>query len=72
MPKMSGRTLAERLAEMKPGLAVLYMSGNISALPSRTRNDRIASIQKPFNSQTLLEAVHDVLSPGPAASSGER
>jgi PAS domain S-box-containing protein len=72
MPKMSGRTLAERLAEMKPGLAVLYMSGNTSALPSRTRNDRIASIQKPFNSQTLLEAVHDVLSPGPPASSGER
>jgi len=74
MPKMSGRTLAERLAEMKPGLAVLYMSGNTSAMPgpSRTRHDRTVSIQKPFNSQILLEAVQAVLNPRPAASSGER
>jgi CheY-like chemotaxis protein len=35
MPKMSGATLAERVTELVPGLAVLYMSGYSQAAPGR-------------------------------------
>ncbi len=72
MPNMSGRTLAERVAELRPGLAVLYMSGYSQAMPgpSRGRTDGTASIQKPFNRQALLEAVHAALKAPPAASPG--
>ncbi len=67
MPKMSGATLAERITEFKPGLAVLYMSGysHPEPGPSPGRHDRRASIQKPFTSQALLEAVHTAMNATP-------
>jgi PAS domain S-box-containing protein len=59
MPHMSGLTLAERIAEFKPDVAVLYMSGKSqsesAAGPGRGRAKAI--LRKPFTSQALLAAV---------------
>jgi PAS domain S-box-containing protein len=65
MPRMSGPTLAERIGRLRPGLAVLYMSGySEEALrPQRAPGDAAEYIQKPFTSQALLEKVHAVLDP---------
>ena len=67
MPHMSGATLAERVVEFKPGLAVLYMSGYSQPEPgpSSGRPGTRASIQKPFSSQTLLRAVHTAMNAPP-------
>ena len=64
MPRMSGATLAERVAGRKPGLAILYMSGQAQGMPVQQRDpgEETARIQKPFDQQTLLETVHAALS----------
>jgi CheY-like chemotaxis protein len=63
MPHMSGATLADRITELKPGLRVLYMTGYAPAAPgpSGRGGDQAAKIQKPFTSQTLLQAIHQAL-----------
>jgi two-component system, cell cycle sensor histidine kinase and response regulator CckA len=65
MPRMSGSTLAERIGQLRPGRAVLYMSGYDPAMPgpSGIRSDGIPTIQKPFSSQNLLAAVDAALNP---------
>jgi two-component system cell cycle sensor histidine kinase/response regulator CckA len=70
MPKMSGATLAERVAVLRPGVPVLYMSGYNPATPGPpgVPKQGTATIQKPFDPQTLLEAVHAALNPPAAAS----
>jgi PAS domain S-box-containing protein len=69
MPHMSGITLAERITEFKPGLAVLYMSGKSQseAGPAPARKSARAILRKPFTSQALLEAVTAAMKaqPGP-------
>ena len=73
MPRMSGATLAERVAELRPGLPVLYMSGYSEGAPApRYAIDKEAArLQKPFDQQTLLEKVHTALnSPRPAPPGG--
>ena len=63
MPRMSGATLAERVAELRPGLPVLYMSGYSEGAPAPQYaiDKEAARLQKPFDQQTLLEKVHTAL-----------
>jgi two-component system cell cycle sensor histidine kinase/response regulator CckA len=69
MPGMSGATLSERIAEFKPGVPVLHMSGyNAGTLsPERIREGELAFVQKPFTAQALLDKVRAVLGSAPAA-----
>lgn len=63
MPRMSGRHLATRLAQNRPKLAVLFMSGYTDELGmiEETANPNIAFIQKPFNPNTLAHRVRALL-----------
>jgi len=63
MPEMNGHTLMERLAEVRPGIKVLYMSAytedaaiNIGALQPGTE-----FIEKPFSPDELANKVRKVL-----------
>ena len=64
MPRMSGRLLARRLSEIRPGMRVVCMSGHTPAdveqrelLPAGA-----AFIQKPFAPDDLLAVVRGALS----------
>jgi two-component system cell cycle sensor histidine kinase/response regulator CckA len=72
MPRMSGVALAGRITRLRPGLAILYMSGYSEGTPGSqcVIGEEAARVQKPFDRQTLLEAVHAVLSTAPAAERG--
>jgi CheY-like chemotaxis protein/nitrogen-specific signal transduction histidine kinase len=63
MPTMSGREVAKEMAEMFPGLKVLYMSGDAneassSAAGQRSRNE---VLQKPFRLDKLNEKIRSLL-----------
>ena len=68
MPQMSGRTLAERLAPLAPGMKVLYMSGYTQdTITHHGILDReVFFIEKPFNPVTLAGKVRRVLDAVPA------
>jgi PAS domain S-box-containing protein len=63
MPQMSGPELASRLAELRPGLPVIIMSGYTD--DDLMRRGAIGSatpfLQKPFSAERLLGAVRDTL-----------
>ncbi|MFZ2641701.1 MAG: PAS domain S-box protein [Verrucomicrobiia bacterium] len=63
MPKMTGRTLAQKLAAKRPQMKVLYMSGYPrSAEISRTLlPDGAAFVPKPFTSESLGQSVRQTL-----------
>jgi signal transduction histidine kinase/FixJ family two-component response regulator len=63
MPEMSGRQLAERLAQIRPGLKVLYMSGYTTDAVVRhgVLEAEKAFLQKPFSSNALACKVREVL-----------
>ena len=63
MTGMSGITLAERVAEVKPGVPILRMSGNSAGGLSqeRIRDGELAFIQKPFTADELLAKVQAAL-----------
>ncbi len=63
MPGMAGPELCDRLAEIRPGFKVLYMSGysHHPALDSRVRDSDEPFIQKPFTPNALAQRVRDVL-----------
>ena len=71
LPRMSGATLAERVAGRRPGLAILYMSGHTEGMPGAqpAPGEEAARIQKPFDQQTLLDTVRAVLSAHPRPGS---
>jgi signal transduction histidine kinase/CheY-like chemotaxis protein len=63
MPKMNGRELAAQMAQLRPKMKVIYVSGYADnaiaqdgVLPPGT-----AYIQKPFSPDTLLRKVRDLL-----------
>ncbi len=66
MPAMSGLELAERLAPLRPAMAVLYMSGYTDeAIVHHDVLDRgTAFLQKPFSPSGLAEKVREVLDVG--------
>jgi two-component system, cell cycle sensor histidine kinase and response regulator CckA len=70
MPQVSGRELAERLAEDNPGLRVLFMSGYSDEAVYRhgVLSPDAAFIEKPFTERTLTRKVREVLDQGAAQS----
>jgi len=63
MPGMNGRELAERLAERKPGIRVLFCSGypDDTIIRQGIAAARFAFIQKPYASIELAQKVRSVL-----------
>jgi len=61
MPDITGPALASRISQLKPGIAVLHMSGYTANQLPETGND-VAFIQKPFTAKQLIEKMRTVLS----------
>jgi two-component system cell cycle sensor histidine kinase/response regulator CckA len=63
MPRMGGRVLAERLAELRPDLKVLYMTGYVddAEVTREVRDGTRLLLQKPFKAETLLSALDTLL-----------
>ena len=66
MPGMSGRILAERLKEARPGLRVVFMSGytDDAVLQRGGVESGVAFVQKPFTPARLAAAIRSVLDEG--------
>jgi signal transduction histidine kinase len=66
MPKMSGRTLAARILQMRPNVRVLLMSGHDDAEMGRRRDRNgldhcFPIVEKPFTEAALLARICDIL-----------
>jgi CheY-like chemotaxis protein len=68
-PGMSGPMVAERLATLKPGLRVLFMSGydNTSVVQRYVVEKGCALLPKPFSEQQLTKKVREVLNAAPVS-----
>ncbi len=66
MPGMSGRELADRLKQLRPGLRVLYMSGYTDsvAVHRGVLDPKMSFIQKPFTLDALARQVRKTLDQG--------
>jgi len=61
MPKMNGPELASRLAETRPGVRVLYMSGYEDQLSRHPIASGGAFLQKPFTADQLAAKIRELL-----------
>lgn len=69
MPVMSGQELARNLAELRPGVRILYMSAFASNIysPSALANALADYISKPFDLETFVVKVRELLASPPLA-----
>ncbi|MCB0065598.1 MAG: response regulator, partial [Caldilineaceae bacterium] len=67
MPEVDGRQLARRLAELQPGLRVLFVSGYPAdhATPRGTPDSDANFLQKPYSLHALAAKVREILDPAP-------
>ena len=65
MPGISGRELAERVAKVRPGIKVLYMSGytDQAVVHHGILEDDAVLLQKPFTLVTLASKLRELLAP---------
>jgi len=63
MPGMSGRALAEALMQSRPGIRVLYMSGDAPDVIAHHGlvHDGARVLQKPFSAKTLAQILREIL-----------
>jgi signal transduction histidine kinase len=63
MPQMLGKEVAARVAEMRPAVRVLYMSGYAHPVLTTqdTLDDGVTLVEKPFSESVLLRKVRTVL-----------
>ncbi len=72
MPYMSGRELARRLADLRPDMKVLYMSGYTEGAVAKSgmlEGEERDFIQKPFSAGALVRKIRTLLD-APAAKGG--
>jgi len=67
MPGMNGRELAQRIAEIRPNVKVLYMSGYTENVigTNGMLDAGVRLLQKPFNLRDLKDKVREVLDASP-------
>lgn len=63
MPGLHGPALAERLADERPGMRVLYTSGHSDEQRALrdVRDTGAAFMQKPYTPESLARRVHELL-----------
>lgn len=63
LPKASGREIARRVGELRPGVKILYMSGytDDALIHGHGFDEGSAFLQKPFSRATLAAKVREVL-----------
>ena len=71
MPQVSGPDLARRLATLKPGMKILFMSGYVDdgVLRQSVVQSLVACVQKPITPEILMTRVREVLDAGDATRS---
>lgn len=64
MPGTSGRELASRIVDLRPGIRVLYMSGYTENVITSggMLEEGLAFLQKPFSPAVLVQKIREVLS----------
>jgi two-component system cell cycle sensor histidine kinase/response regulator CckA len=72
MPRMNGQQLAERLAEARPAMRVLLMSGYPDRVaPGVDADPRFEFLSKPFQPSVLARRVRECLDRGAAGRSAD-
>ena len=68
LPRMGGSELARRLAERRPQMKVLYMSGytDDAVILHGVLTEQTAFLEKPFTANSLLRKIREVLDQPPA------
>ena len=73
MPHMQGNELAVRLAALRPGVRVLYMSGYAQPIlgVDGTLEDGLLLVEKPFTEPVLLAMIDHALHAAPLGGTPE-
>jgi PAS domain S-box-containing protein len=73
MPQMLGREVAERMAALRPGIRILYVSGYAQPIlgSTGTLEQGVTLLEKPFTEPLLLAKVREVLD-APQPSTAQR
>jgi two-component system cell cycle sensor histidine kinase/response regulator CckA len=67
MPRMSGQELARRIATLKPGIRVVFMSGSDQAIGDLENLEPGALfLQKPFTMDALMRTIRRALDARPS------